>query len=102
MGLGSAGDGLLTGPESPSYKELLPQEVFPGSAMVKNPPASEGDAGGVGLIPGWGRCPGAGNGKSVFLPGQRRLVSYSPWGHKESEVTEYACMQPLSIGLLSA
>ena len=29
---------------------------------------------------------------SVFLPGefhgQRSLVSYSPWGHKESDVTE--------------
>ena len=33
---------------------------------------------------------------SVFLPGQRRLVSYSPWGHKESDVTEYTYMQPLS------
>ena len=68
----------------------------------KNLPARAGDKGGEGSIPGLGRCLGAGNGKSVFLPGQRRLVSYSPWGHKESEVTEYACMQPLSIGLLSA
>ena len=32
----------------------------------------------------------------VFLPGkshgQRSLVGYSPWGHKESERTEHACM----------
>ena len=30
----------------------------------------------------------------VFLPGksheQRRLVGYSPWGHKESDITEWA------------
>lgn len=43
MGLGSAGNVLLTGPESHSYKELLPEEVFPGRAVVKSP-ASEGDA----------------------------------------------------------
>ena len=32
---------------------------FPGGSVVKNPPASGGDA---GLIPGWGRSPGEGNG----------------------------------------
>ena len=30
---------------------------------------------------------------SVFVPGkfhgQRRLAGYSPWGHKESDMTEY-------------
>ena len=30
--------------------------------MVKNPPANAGDAGDVGLIPGWGRAPGGGHG----------------------------------------
>ena len=30
--------------------------------MVKNPPASAGDIGDSGLIPGWGRSPGLGNG----------------------------------------
>ena len=62
MGLGSAGNILLTGPESRSYKELLPDEVFPGRAVVKSL-ASEGDAADVGLIPGWGRSPRVGNGK---------------------------------------
>ena len=33
--------------------------------MVKNPPASAGDLGGVGLIPGLGRCPGEGNGNQL-------------------------------------
>ena len=31
--------------------------------MVKNPPASVGDAGDMGLIPGSERFPGGGNGK---------------------------------------
>ena len=33
--------------------------------MVKNPPASEGDAREVGSIPGSGRSPGVGNGISL-------------------------------------
>ena len=35
----------------------------------------------------------------VFLPGQRILAGYSPWGHKESdstEATKHACMWNLS------
>jgi len=42
-----------------------------------------------------GRFPGKGNGwlpMPIFLPeefhGQRSLVGYSPWGHKESDTTE--------------
>ena len=52
------------------------------------------DVGDLGLIPRLGRSPGEGNGKPtpVFLPGesygQRSLVGYSPWGHKESDMTE--------------
>ena len=38
---------------------------------------------------------------AVFLPGksqgQRSLVCYSPWGCKESDMTEYACMSHLCI-----
>ena len=62
--------------------------------MVKNLPASVGDAGDVGLIPGLGRSSGEGNGNSrqYFLPekshGQRSLVGYSPWGQKELDMTE--------------
>ena len=33
---------------------------FPGGAAVKNLPASEGDMGDTGLIPGLGRYPGVG------------------------------------------
>ena len=38
---------------------------FPSGGAVKNPPASEGDIGDAGLIPGWGRSPGVGNGNSL-------------------------------------
>ena len=53
-----------------------------------------GNARDVSSIPGSGKCPGAGNGKSspVFLPGkfhgQRSLVGCSSWGHKQSDMTE--------------
>ena len=58
---------------------------FTGVSVVKNPPANAGD---TGLIPGLGRPPGGGP-TPVFLPGKshepRNLVSYSPWGGKESD-----------------
>ena len=52
--------------------------------MVKNPPASAGDARDSGSIPGsrrfpWRKIP-------VFLPGeshgQKSLEGYSPWGRR--------------------
>ena len=52
------------------------------------------DVGDLGLIPRLGRSPGEGNGKPtpVFLPGesygQRSLVGYNPWGHKELHMAE--------------
>ena len=57
------------------------------ASWVKNPPAVQGmQATSVGKIPWrtWQPVP-------VFLPrescGQRRLAGYSPWGHKESDMT---------------
>ena len=38
---------------------------FPGSSMVKNPPANSGDARDIGSIPRWGRSPGEGNGNPL-------------------------------------
>ena len=67
--------------------------------MIKNLPANAGDARDAVSVPGSGRSPEEGNGKStpVFLPGkfywQRNLVGYSPWGHKMSDTTE--CTQTL-------
>ena len=50
-------------------------------------------AGHPGLIPGSGRSPGEVNATHfMFLPGefhgQRSLVDYSSWGHKDSDTTE--------------
>ena len=59
--------------------------------MGKNLPANAGDA---DSIPGLGRSPGERNGNPtpVVLSGkshgQRSLVGYSPWGHKELDMTE--------------
>jgi len=57
---------------------------FLGDSVVKNSPASTGDAGDSGLIPGSGRSPGGGNGNSLQYScpenphGQRSLVTKSP------------------------
>ena len=67
---------------------------FPGGSDGKESACNAED---LGLIPGSGRFPGKGNGNPgivfpVFLPGefhgQKSLVGYSPWGHKELDTTE--------------
>ena len=64
---------------------------FPSGSVVKNPLTNAGD---VGLIPGSGRSPGEGiwQPTPVFLPGkshgQRNSAGYSPWSHKELDMTE--------------
>ena len=59
--------------------------------MVKNLPASAGEARDARPIHGSGRCPGGGNGHPLqFLPEETPWTeepgSYSPWGCKESDV----------------
>jgi len=62
--------------------------------VVKNLPANEGDMKDAGSIPGLGRCPEGGHGNPLqysYLEnrhGQRSLVGYSPWDHKEPNMTE--------------
>ena len=63
--------------------------------MLKNLSANAGEetVRDMGLIPELGRSPGGGNSNhSNILPGeshgQRNLVSYSPEGCKESDMTE--------------
>ena len=52
------------------------------------------NVGDLGSIPGTDRSPGEGNGNPLHYSclgeshGQRSLVGYSPWGHKESDTTE--------------
>ena len=53
--------------------------------MVKNPPANAVDVRDVGSIPGLGRSPGGGNGN----PLQCSCLENSPWGQKESDMTEH-------------
>ena len=59
---------------------------IPGGSVVKNPPANAGDAG-DGSDSWIGKTP-----TPVLLPRksheQRSLADYSPWGHKESDMTE--------------
>ena len=62
--------------------------------VVKNLPTNAGDRRDTGLIPGLGRSPGGGHDNPLQYSclenphGQRSLVGYSPWGHKESDMTE--------------
>ena len=62
--------------------------------MVRNPLDNAEDIRDKGLIPGSVRSPRAGHGNPLqysYLEnphGQRSLAGYSPWGHKESDVTE--------------
>ena len=64
---------------------------FPGGSDGKESTCNAGD---LGLIPGLGRSPGEGNGNPLQYSclenphGQRSLVGYSPWGPKESDMTE--------------
>ena len=57
---------------------------FPGGSVVKNSPASEGDAGDMDLIPELGRCPRVGNGSplqySCLKKPQRSLVGLQSMG----------------------
>ena len=65
--------------------------AFPGSSEGK---ASACNVGDLGSIPGTGRSPGEGNGNPLQYSclekshGQRSLVGYSPWDHKESDTTD--------------
>ena len=73
--------------------------------MVKNPPAMQeteekkrsGFNPWVRKIP-WGR---KWQPTPLFLPekshGQKILVGYSPWGHKESDITEHAHMLQMIV-----
>ena len=63
----------------------------PGGSDYKE---STGNIGDPGSIPGLGRPPGGGHGNPLQYSclenphGQCSLMGYSPWGHKESDITE--------------
>ena len=62
--------------------------------VVEKPPASAGAIKYLGSVPGSGRSPGEGNGNPLQSScqenphEQRSLAGCSPWGHKESDMTE--------------
>ena len=61
--------------------------------VVKNLPADARYIRDVDLIPGLGRFPGGGHGNPLQYSGlenpygQKSLAGYSPWGHKELDLT---------------
>ena len=69
---------------------------FPGSAEVKNLPVNEGDLRDAGFYLWVGKIPWSRKWQpapvllSLRLHGQKRLVGYSPRGHKELDMTEHA------------
>ena len=52
---------------------------FPGSSVVKNPPANAGDTGDTGSIPGSGRSPGGGNGNPFQFSCLENLINRGVW-----------------------
>ena len=73
---------------------------FSGSSVAKNPSVNGGDAGDTGWIPGSGSSSGEGNGNPLQYSHLENpmdnltwriplgLAGYSPWDHKESDMTE--------------
>ena len=69
--------------------DRLPTPVFLGFPCGSAGKKSACNAGDLGLVPGLGRSPGEGKGypTPVFWPGEFHGL-YSPWGRKESDMTE--------------
>ena len=68
--------------------------AFLHTSLAQRVKASAYNEGGQDSIPGSGRSPGEGNGTPLQysclenpMDGEA-LVGYSPWGHKESDMTE--------------
>ena len=63
---------------------------FPGGSDGEESACNAED---LGSIPGLGRSPGGGHGNPLQYScqenphGQRSLVGFNPWGHKESDMT---------------
>ena len=60
-------------------RPLTELESFPGSVMVKNPPANAGDPRDVGSIPGSGRFAGGRNGNPLQYSCLENLVDSGAW-----------------------
>ena len=75
---------------------------FPGGSDVKESAYNAGD---LSSIAGLGRSPGGRHGNSLQYSclenslGERSLVDYSPWGHKDSDMTERFSLSLHHVGL---
>ena len=77
------------------YPRILNIVDFPGSSVVKNLPANEGDIRDTGLIPGSGRSCGGGHGNSLQYSCLENPMDRGRWWvtvHRvtESDITEAA------------
>ena len=94
---GRNGIPLLPAPSSLSFSHKEITKGCPGGTVIKDLPATSGHTRDVSLIPGSGRSHGVSNSTLLqyLLPGEsqgeRSLVGYSPWGCKESDMTEQTC-----------
>ena len=61
---------------------------FPGGTVVKNPPASAGDARDVGSIPGLGRSLGGGNGSPLLYSCLEGPMDKGAWWATVHEVAK--------------
>ena len=77
--------------EDPLERDRLPTPVLMGFSGGSGSKESACNAGDLGSITGLGRYPGGGHVNPLQYScqenphGQRRLVGYSQWGHKESD-----------------
>ena len=91
----NAGDpNLIPGWGRSPWEDWLPFPVFIGFPSGSDGKQSACNVGYLGLIPGLGRSPGGGHGNPLQYSclenphGLRSLAGYSPWGCKESDMTE--------------
>ena len=87
--------GAVTFPMA-NIAKLGEQQAYQVTLVVKNPPASSGEARGVDLIPGPGGSPGVENGSPLQPPCLENSMdsgtwqtTYSPWGRKDLQMTEH-------------
>ena len=94
------------GQEVPWRRGRLPTLVFLGFPDESDSKEFVCNVGDLTSIPGLGRFPGGGHGNPLQYSclenphGQRNLVGYSPWGRKESDVTEQLSTQQAHRSIL--
>ena len=87
------------------YQVLTILRDFPGSSVVKNPPANVGDVGDLGSIPGSGRSPGGGNGTPLQYTCLENPMDRGAWRttvhgvtKSQTPLSEYAHPYHIKVG----